>query len=136
LALPLWHALGGLCWRRLRELRALVRVRQQARLGLRALVLTLSLLAAGLRAIALILSRRWMLDAKVGQLRLQAGLPAGWRIAHKTGTYDDQTNDVGIIWPPDRAPIIVAALYNRGGTRQKQREGALREGGRIVATSL
>jgi len=78
----------------------------------------------------------WMLDAKVGELRLQAGLPTGWRIAHKTGTYDDQTNDAGIIWPPNRAPIIVAALYSRGGTRKKQREGVLREVGRIVATSL
>ena len=78
----------------------------------------------------------WMLDAKVGELRLQAGLPNGWRIAHKTGTYDDQTNDAGIIWPPNRAPIIVAALYSRGGTRKKQREGVLREVGRIVATSL
>jgi beta-lactamase class A len=77
----------------------------------------------------------WMLDAKVGELRLQAGLPAGWRIAHKTGTYDDQTNDVGIIWPPNRAPIIVAALYTRGGTHKKQREGVLREVGRIVAAS-
>jgi beta-lactamase class A len=78
----------------------------------------------------------WMLGAKVGELRLQAGLPSGWRIAHKTGTYDDETNDVGIIWPPNRAPIIVAAFYNRGGTRKKQREGVLREVGRIVAASL
>jgi beta-lactamase class A len=78
----------------------------------------------------------WMLDAKVGELRLPAGLPAGWRIAHKTGTYNDQTNDVGIIWPPDRAPLIVAALYNRGGTRKEQREGVLREVGRIVAASV
>jgi len=78
----------------------------------------------------------WMLNAKVGELRLQAGLPTGWRIAHKTGTYDDQTNDVGIIWPPNRPPIILAALYSRGGTPKKQREGVLREVGRIVATSL
>jgi beta-lactamase class A len=78
----------------------------------------------------------WMLDAKVGELRLQAGLPTTWRIAHKTGTYGDQTNDVGIIWPPNRAPIIVAALYSRGGTRTKQREGVLREVGRIIAASV
>jgi len=78
----------------------------------------------------------WMVDAKVGEHRLPAGLPAGWRIAHKTGTWDDQANDVGIIWPPDRAPIIVAALYHRSGTRQNQREKVLAEVGRIVATSL
>jgi beta-lactamase class A len=78
----------------------------------------------------------WMLDAKVGEHRLPAGLPAGWRIAHKTGTGSDQTNDVGIIWPPNQAPIIVAALYSRRGTRLKQREDVLREVGRIVASGF
>jgi beta-lactamase class A len=78
----------------------------------------------------------WMLDAKVGEHRLPAGVPAGWRIAHKTGTWDGQTNDVGIIWPPNRAPIIVAALYHRQGTRQKQRENVLAEVARIATTSL
>jgi beta-lactamase class A len=78
----------------------------------------------------------WMLDAKVGEHRLPAGLPTGWRIAHKTGTWSNQANDVGVIWPPDRGPIIVAALYVRDGTRPEQREGVLREAGRIVATSF
>ena len=78
----------------------------------------------------------WMLDAKVGEHRLPAGLPDGWRIAHKTGTWSDQTNDVGVVWPPDRAPIIVAALYSRAGTRQQQREDVLRDVGRIVASSF
>lgn len=78
----------------------------------------------------------WLLDAKVGEHRLAAGIPAGWRIAHKTGTWDDQTNDVGIIWPPNRSPIIVAALYYRKGTRQKQRENVLAEVARIATTSL
>jgi len=78
----------------------------------------------------------WMLDAKVGEHRLPGGVPAGWRIAHKTGTWDDQTNDVGIIWPPNRAPIIVAALYYRKDTRWDQREKVLAEVARIATTSL
>jgi len=78
----------------------------------------------------------WMIDAKVGEHRIPAGLPAGWRMAHKTGTGSDQTNDVGIIWPPNRSPIIVAALYSRSGTRREQREDVLREVGRIVAAEL
>ena len=78
----------------------------------------------------------WMLDAKVGEHRLPAGLPPLWRIAHKTGTWSDQTNDVGVIWPPDRAPIVVAALYLRGEIPQEQREGVLRDVGRIVATAF
>jgi beta-lactamase class A len=78
----------------------------------------------------------WMLDAKVGEHRLPAGVPTGWRIAHKTGTWDDQTNDVGIIWPPNRPPIIIAALYHRKDTRREQREKVLAEVARIATTSL
>jgi beta-lactamase class A len=78
----------------------------------------------------------WMLDARVGEHRLPAGLPPFWRIAHKTGTWSNQTNDVGVIWPTDRAPIVVAALYLRGEIPQEQREGVLRDVGRIVATAF
>ncbi len=78
----------------------------------------------------------WMLDAKVGEHRLPAGLPTGWRIAHKTGTGSDQTNDVGVVWPPNRAPIIVAALYSRRGTQLKQREDVLRDVGRIITSGF
>lgn len=77
----------------------------------------------------------WMLEAKVGQHRIPAGLPPGWRIAHKTGTWSNQANDVGVVWPLKRAPIIVAAYYTRNGTRDEQREGVLRDVGRIVATA-
>jgi len=78
----------------------------------------------------------WMLDAKVGQHRLPAGLPAGWRIAHKTGTWDNQANDVGIVWPVNRAPIVVAAFYIRDAKGDAEREGVLREVGHIVCASL
>jgi beta-lactamase class A len=78
----------------------------------------------------------WMLDAKVGEKRIPAGLPAGWRIAHKTGTGSDETNDVGIVWPPDRAPIVVAAFYSQGAMPQERRETVLREVGRVVAEGI
>jgi beta-lactamase class A len=78
----------------------------------------------------------WMLDAKVGEKRIPAGLPAGWRIAHKTGTWSDETNDVGILWPPDKAPIVVAAFYSRGGTPLQQREAVLAEVGRTIAEEV
>jgi beta-lactamase class A len=77
-----------------------------------------------------------MLSAKVGEHRIAAGLPPGWRIAHKTGTWSNQTNDVGVAWPLNRAPIIVAAFYTRDGTSQEQREGVLRDVGRIIAAGI
>jgi beta-lactamase class A len=53
---------------------------------------------------------------QTGPLRLKAGLPVGWRIAHKTGTGqdlgDESTgyNDVGLITAPDGRTYAVAVM--------------------------
>jgi beta-lactamase class A len=81
----------------------------------------------------------WMLEAKVGEKRLAAGLPAGWRIAHKPGTWSAETNDVGVIWPPDRAPIVIAAFYNySNGANDPDdaHEDVLRDVARIIVERL
>jgi len=56
---------------------------------------------------------QWMFDAPTGMARIKAGVPAGWRVAHKTGTGGyGPTNDIGVLYPPTGAPIIVAAYYH------------------------
>jgi beta-lactamase class A len=53
----------------------------------------------------------WMLANQSTVTRFGAGVPAGWRLADKTGGGDYAThNDVGVTWTPDGAPIVVAAL--------------------------
>lgn len=43
---------------------------------------------------------------------MRAGIPEGWRIGDKTGSGGhNATNDIAVIWPPRRAPIIVTAYY-------------------------
>jgi beta-lactamase class A len=47
---------------------------------------------------------RWMFDSPTGADRLKAGVPAGWRVAHKTGTGGyGPTNDIGLLYPPTGA---------------------------------
>ncbi|WP_336976759.1 class A beta-lactamase [Brevundimonas nasdae] len=56
---------------------------------------------------------QWMTDTPTGQNRLRAGTPAEWRVAHKTGTGGyGPTNDIGLLYPPDGQPVIVAAYYH------------------------
>jgi beta-lactamase class A len=56
----------------------------------------------------------WMTDSPTGADRIKAGVPAGWVVAHKTGTGGyGPTNDIGVLYPPVGAPVIVAA-YNHG----------------------
>jgi beta-lactamase class A len=77
----------------------------------------------------------WMTDARdAATRRLRAGLPAGWRIANKPGTWGGiSTNDVGVIWPPDRAPIVVAAYLGNAPGSIVSQEGILADVARIIA---
>ena len=55
----------------------------------------------------------WMYTSPTGADRLKAGVPADWRVAHKTGTGGyGPTNDIGILYPPSGEPVIVAAYYH------------------------
>jgi beta-lactamase class A len=52
----------------------------------------------------------------VGAKRIRAGLPAGWRLAHKTGTGDyGRANDIAITWPSNAAPLVLAVMSDRPG---------------------
>ncbi len=75
----------------------------------------------------------WMMACATGRNRLRAGLPSTWSAGDKTGTVDTQTNDLAIIRPPGRAPLIVAAYYQGGPVMIAGREAVLRQVGWIVA---
>ncbi len=80
---------------------------------------------------------RWLLGNTTGDKRLRAGLPAGWRVADKTGTGDyGSTNDIGLIWPPDRAPILVTAYLTGTDAPPDRRDATLAAVGRAVAVML
>jgi beta-lactamase class A len=57
----------------------------------------------------------WMLATQTSGARLRAGLPAGWRLADKTGAGDQgSNNDVGVFWRPNgehKAEPIIASVY-------------------------
>jgi beta-lactamase class A len=75
----------------------------------------------------------WLAASTTGLNRLRAGLPAGWRVGDKTGTGDTQANDVAIVRPPGRPPLIAAAYYDAPATDGPAREAALRAVGAVVA---
>jgi len=59
----------------------------------------------------------WMTTTPTGAGRIKAGVPAGWRVAHKTGTGGyGPTNDIGVLYPPSGAPVIVAAYHHAAST--------------------
>jgi beta-lactamase class A len=56
----------------------------------------------------------WMAAATTGTKRLRAGLPAGWRVADKTGAGANGTdNVVAMLWPTGRAAPVLVSSYIR-----------------------
>jgi beta-lactamase class A len=79
----------------------------------------------------------WLLGNKTGDARLRAGLPSGWRVGDKTGSGErGTTNDVGIIWPPERAPIVVTIYLTESSKPDAQRNPILAAVGRAIAAGL
>lgn len=83
----------------------------------------------------------WMEATETGTKRLRAGFPPGWRAGDKTGTgmskgMADKYNDLAMVWPPGKAPLIVTAYYetavSRGGEINDKDQAVLAEVGRIA----
>ncbi|KTD18741.1 Beta-lactamase Toho-1 precursor [Legionella lansingensis] len=66
----------------------------------------------------------WLKTNTTGDNRIRAGVPKGWTVGDKTGTgfYYGTTNDIGIIWPPKCAPIVVAIYYTSNDKKAVKRE--------------
>jgi beta-lactamase class A len=77
---------------------------------------------------------RWLTANKTGGDSLRAGLPPDWRESDKTGSGRTANNDVAILWPPRRKPLLVTAYYDNAGADGTARKAVLAEVGRIVAT--
>ncbi|SBT38966.1 class A beta-lactamase [Micromonospora auratinigra] len=56
----------------------------------------------------------WLRGNTTGGELIRAGVPDGWVVGDKTGSGGYGTrNDIAVIWPPDRAPIVLAVLSSR-----------------------
>jgi beta-lactamase class A len=77
----------------------------------------------------------WMVANKTGDKRLRAGVPRDWRVGDKTGSGGNaETNDIAVLWPPGRAPIIVTAYFAESPASDEARNTVLAEVGRLAAT--
>jgi|SRR5208282_662167 len=76
----------------------------------------------------------WMKNCRTGFSRLRAGLPQDWIVGDKTGTGSNgAANDNAILWPPGRAPIMVAAYLSESTNSAEELNAAQAKVGRIVA---
>ncbi len=80
----------------------------------------------------------WMLGNTTGAGRIRAAVPAGWRVADKTGSGDYGTaSDVAAVYPPGAAPFVVAIYFT--GVMPKEtppRSEIVAEAARIVFDAM
>ena len=74
----------------------------------------------------------WLLDNTTGGKRLKAGLPTDWQIGDKTGTNQTDANDIGVLWPPNGAPIVVAAYLSESQASSQVKDATLMAVGEVV----
>lgn len=61
------------------------------------------------------LLQHWLINNVTGDKRIRAGAPKGVIVGDKTGTSAyGTTNDIGIIWPAQGSPIIIAIYFTQG----------------------
>lgn len=80
----------------------------------------------------------WMVASPTGAGRIKAGVPAGWTVAHKTGTSGTvHSNDIGLIRPTSGDPIAIAIYYEGGPeSTDEQRDAVIAEATRRALRTL
>ena len=75
----------------------------------------------------------WLVACRTGDKKIRAGVPTGWRVGDKTGAGErNATNDVAVIWPPERAPIIVSCYFVGSTKSDDERASVLASVGHLA----
>lgn len=81
--------------------------------------------------------KEWMIATSTGDRRIRAGVPAGWQVGDKTGTGAyGVTNDIGIAFPPGRAPVVIVVFTHQPEKDAKSREDSVAAAARAGVAAL
>lgn len=79
----------------------------------------------------------WLTANTTGATRIEAGLPADWVVGDKTGAGGQgEINDVAVVWPPDRAPLVIAVYTAPADPTSDGSPETVAEAARIVTGRL
>jgi len=79
----------------------------------------------------------WLLGNTTSTERFLAGVPAGWKVGDKTGSGSyGSTNDVGVLWPPAGAPVVLSVYLTFPQKDAKGRSDVIASATRIVVAAL
>jgi len=77
--------------------------------------------------------QNWMHGNTTGAGRIRAGVPVGWQVADKTGGGNYGTaNDIAVLWPTGRAPVVLAIYTTQREKAAKARIDVIASATRIA----
>ncbi|MGP3977727.1 class A beta-lactamase [Streptomyces sp. 8N114] len=85
------------------------------------------------------LLKDWLLSntTSVGEKRIRAGVPRGWTVADKTGTGNwGRANDIAVVWPPRKAPLVMAVMSDRPGHDSSPKDALIAETAEQIVRGL
>lgn len=80
----------------------------------------------------------WLVRNTTGDETIRAGVPAGWTVGDKTGSgaaYGAR-NDIAVLWPPRRAPIVLSVLTSRPRPEDPSDNALLAAATRVAVSAL
>ncbi|WP_425426356.1 class A beta-lactamase [Actinokineospora terrae] len=79
----------------------------------------------------------WLRNNTTGTDVIRAGVPRDWVVGDKTGSADyGGRNDIAVLWPPGRDPIVIAVLTSRDKEGAERLDALVADTARIVARVL
>ncbi len=79
----------------------------------------------------------WMKGNATGDKLIRAGVPTDWVVGDKSGAGSYGTrNDIAIVWPPNRAPIIIAILSSKDEKEAIYDNQLIKEAAEVVIDAI
>lgn len=75
----------------------------------------------------------WLIGNRTGNKRIRAGLNPAWKVGDKTGTGENgAANDIAIVWPKDRKPLVIVVFYESPKASTEERDAIIAETAKLV----
>ncbi|OJE47458.1 class A beta-lactamase [Bacillus luti] len=79
----------------------------------------------------------WMKGNATGDKLIRAGVPTDWIVGDKSGAGSYGTrNDIAIVWPPNREPIIIAILSSKDEKEATYDNRLIEEAAEVVVNAI
>ena len=79
----------------------------------------------------------WLKGNTTGNARIRAGVPKGWVVGDKTGSGAyGVTNDIGVIWPENGAPIVLTVYYAHNDKDAPYKDKIIADTTRILLSGI